>query len=272
MKEETIRMELNPTPPIQQEKTAPILRKGLEDRVAVVTGGGRGIGAATASELLSKGARVMICARTEIEVQAWVAQMTKKYGPGRAAGMTLDLTASGASARLLDEAESVFSEVASVLVNNAALGYAFPFIESSPETLSAEWDRIEAVNVRAPLLLSHEFMRRLSKAKTSGAIVNLSSLGGIRSTDKFPGLGPYAMSKFAIVGMTEALAVEGRPHSIRVNAVAPGAVDTEMLRKAAPHLKTDTKPEDVARLIRFLCDDSESSTISGTILEIHSNL
>jgi NAD(P)-dependent dehydrogenase (short-subunit alcohol dehydrogenase family) len=73
------------------------------------------------------------------------------------------------------------------------------------------------------------------------------------------------------VGLTECLAVEGKPFGIRVNCVAPGAVDTDMLKKAAPFLKTRTTPEDVARTILFLCDEKESRSLNGTVIEIHSN-
>ena len=134
------------------------------------------------------------------------------------------------------------------------------------------WERTCAINIRAPFLLSHEFMRRLKEADLPGSIVNLTSLGGVRSTDKFPGLSLYTTSKFAVGGMTEALAVEGRPMRVRVNAVAPGAVDTEMLRQAAPHLKTNTTPADVARVITYLCNAAESKALTGSIIEIHSNL
>jgi NAD(P)-dependent dehydrogenase (short-subunit alcohol dehydrogenase family) len=71
--------------------------------------------------------------------------------------------------------------------------------------------------------------------------------------------------------MTEALAVEGKPYEIRVNAVAPGAVDTEMLKKAAPHLKTNTKPIDIAHVIVSLCDEESSGAVSGSTVEVFSN-
>ncbi|MBS1222401.1 MAG: putative dehydrogenase like protein, partial [Proteobacteria bacterium] len=79
-------------------------------------------------------------------------------------------------------------------------------------------------------------------------------------------------SKFALTGLTEALAAEGREYRIRVNAVAPGAVDTTMLRQAAPHLRTRTGPADVAKVIAFLCDPAESGCMTGATLVINSNL
>ena len=100
----------------------------------------------------------------------------------------------------------------------------------------------------------------------------MSSLGGVPGTEKFPGYAAYTVSKFALTGLTEALAAEGREHRIRVNAVAPGAVDTVMLRRAAPHLRTRTGPADVAKIIAFLCDSAESGCMTGATLAINSNL
>jgi 3-oxoacyl-[acyl-carrier protein] reductase len=133
------------------------------------------------------------------------------------------------------------------------------------------WQQTLNVNVTGSMLCSRALFNHAQKAKKGGAIVNISSLGGIRSTQKFKGLLPYVTSKFAVVGLTEALAVEGKELGIRVNCVAPGAVDTDMLKKAAPFLKTSTYPEDVAKTILFLCDAEQSGKISGSTLEIHSN-
>src|SRR5205085_7895921 len=134
------------------------------------------------------------------------------------------------------------------------------------------WDRVQAVNVRGAFLASREAFRRFRALGHGGAIVNVSSLGGVHGTEKFPGFTAYTVSKFAVIGLTETLAVEGRPHDIRVNCVAPGAVETAMKKEAAPFLRTRTTPEDVASVIRFLCDDEESGALTGAIVEIHSNL
>ncbi len=248
------------------------LLPSLAGRCALVTGGSRGIGAAVAEGLLARGARVYLCARTSVEVTATVARLRDRYGPNAVFGSTVDLESAETIPALFDEAERAFGEPVHILVNNAAIGYAIPFLETSPAELRREWDRMAAINIRAPLLLSQELMRRMPRGERTGSIVNLGSLGGIRGTDKFPGLAPYVATKFAIAGLTEALAVEGRPIGVRVNAVAPGAVDTEMLRKAAPHLKTETLPADVAKVIVYLCDPAESGAVSGSIVEIHSNL
>lgn len=239
------------------------------DRGALVTGGGRGIGAAVAEVLLARGARVYLCARTRSEVDETVNRLRRQFGSDRVFGSVIDLERADSCSILFDTAEETLRSPIQILVNNAAIGYGIPFLETSPTRLCEEWDRMSAINIRAPLLLSHEFMTRIN---SGGSIVNIGSLGGIRGTEKFPGLTPYGVTKFAIAGLTESLAVEGRPIGVRVNAVAPGAVDTEMLRKAAPHLKTETTAADVAKVVAYLCDPAESGAITGTVLEIHSNL
>jgi NAD(P)-dependent dehydrogenase (short-subunit alcohol dehydrogenase family) len=255
-----------------ESEANPRLSRPLSGRGALVTGGGRGIGAAVAEELLARGARVFLCARTATEVADTVARLRAEFGNDAVFGSSTDLEVAESIPLLFEEAERRLGAPIRILVNNAAIGYALPFLETSPDDLRREWDRIQAINIRAPLLLSHELMRRIPRGEKTGSIVNLGSLGGIRGTDKFPGLSLYVATKFAIAGLTEALAVEGRPIGVRVNAVAPGAVDTEMLRKAAPHLKTETRPSQVAKVIGYLCDPSESGAVTGTVIEIHSNL
>ncbi|MFZ1641213.1 MAG: SDR family oxidoreductase [Candidatus Contendobacter sp.] len=241
----------------------PLQSLPLRGQVALITGGGRGIGAATAEALARKGADVIIASRTAAELAATVAQL-------RTAGLS-------ASSRVLDVADeaavaAAFAGIVAeqgrldILVNNAAILLGGPFAEMA----MADWDRLLAVNLRGAVLCARQAFRLMRER--GGAIVNVSSLGGVPGTDKFPGYAAYTVSKFALTGLTEALAAEGREHNIRVNAVAPGAVDTAMLRQAAPHLRTRTGPADVAKVIAFLCDPSESGCMTGATLAIHSNL
>jgi NAD(P)-dependent dehydrogenase (short-subunit alcohol dehydrogenase family) len=251
----------------------------LKGQIAIVTGGGRGIGAATAEALVARGVRVLICSRTAAELAETTAKIDARFGVedggrSRIRSFAVDLTKTSAKA-VFDQAEREFGAPVSFLVNNAGIGYAIDLFALSENEAAGEWDRMQTINARVPFLLAREMLVRFAAKKDSharGSIVNIGSLGGIRSTDKFPGLAVYVASKFAVAGLTEALAVEGRAVGVRVNAVAPGAVDTEMLRKAAPHLKTETTPADVARAIVGLCDPEISKAISGAIIEIHSNL
>jgi len=239
----------------------------LKGKVAIVTGSGRGIGAATAEALVQAGCRVVVTSRTLPEVEATIARIKKAHSNAALLGMRADVADLKSIESLFSETEKEWGPV-EILVNNAAVGFATDLYTIDQST----WDQIQDINVRGTFFCSRELMKRIRGTGKKGAIVNLSSLGGLRSTDKFPGLSPYVASKFAVVGLTEALAVEGRAIGVRVNCVAPGAVDTEMLRKAAPHLKTETKPADVAKIIRTLCDESESGALTGATLEIHSNL
>ena len=239
------------------------LTLSLQNQVALITGGGRGIGAATAEALARKGAHVIVASRTGKELSVTVNQL-------RANGYS-------ASSVVLDVAdetavEAAFAQIAAdfgrldILVNNAAILLSGSFADFAVN----DWDRLMAVNLRGAMLCTQQAFR-LMRAR-GGAIVNVSSLGGVPGTEKFPGYAAYTVSKFALTGLTEALAAEGRDRGIRVNGVAPGAVDTAMLRQAAPHLRTCTGPVDVAKVIAFLCDPTESGCMTGAMLVINSNL
>ena len=235
----------------------------LHDQVALITGGGRGIGAATAEVLARKGAQVIVASRNETELAETVTRL-------RGAGLR-------GSAQVLDVADEVAVDTAfarivaefgrlDMLVNNAARLVSGPFATLDMR----DWDELMAVNLRGAVLCARQAFRLMTER--GGAIVNVSSLGGIANTEKFPGYAAYTVSKFALTGLTEALAAEGKDCGIRVNGVAPGAVDTAMLRQAAPHLRTRTTPADVAKVIAFLCDPAESGCMTGATLVINSNL
>lgn len=228
-------------------------------KTVVVTGGGRGIGAATAQLLASEGARVMVTSRTLSELES-----TVKLNPKNMMAHVCDVS-DEASVQALFERLMRELGPCDILVNNAAV-----FIGGPLETASTlDWDRTMAVNLRGPFLCTRAAFAQMRGR--GGAIVNISSLGGIRSTQKFPGMSAYVASKAGVIGLTEAAAVEGKPLKIRVNCVAPGAVATEMLRRAAPHLKTETTPDDIARVIAGLCDEAQSGALTGSVVEIHSN-
>lgn len=239
----------------------------LSGRVAIVTGAGRGIGAATARLFAAEGARVVITSRTAQELDTVAAAIAEEAGPDRVLAVAADVADEKAVIGLFEQTLGCFGDL-HVLVNNAGTFEGGDFEQFSVE----RWDRVMDVNVRGAFVASREAFRRFRALGHGGAIVNLSSLGGVRGTPKFKGFTAYTVSKFAVVGLTECLAVEGRELGVRVNCVAPGAVDTRMLREAAPFLQTETTPEDVARTIRFLADDREAGTITGTVIEIHSNL
>lgn len=243
------------------------MKTTLEGKVAILTGAGRGIGAATAKLLAAEGARVAIASRTASELDGTAREIGEMVGADRVLAVRTDVANEAQILDLFERTIQRFGDL-HILVNCAGR-----FRGGAVEDLPTEaWEEVMAVNVRGTFVASREAFRRFRSLGHGGAIVNLSSLGGLRGTEKFKGFAAYTTSKFAVIGLTECLAVEGRELEVRVNCVAPGAVETRMLREAAPFLKTTTTPDDVAKTIRFLCDDSESGSITGAVIEIHSNL
>ncbi len=237
----------------------------LQGKTAIITGGGRGIGAAVALRLAQAGARVMLFSRTETELRATVASICQTVSAADVAWHVGDVSDESAVAALFAATLTRFGRV-DILVNAAAvIGVA------QIATMDmALFDRIMAINLRGTVLCCRAAFQQM-QAQGGGEIINFSSLGGIQGTQKFAGYSAYSASKAAIVVLTEALAVEGKPHHIRVNAIAPGAVDTLMLRQAAPSLRTSTMPADIAGTVLFLSDRAQSRALNGTIIEIHSN-
>ena len=242
------------------------MKESLKNRVVLVTGSSRGIGRATAERFAEKGAKVVICARDPVTVKDALTDLRIRFPGGSFLAEAVDLGDVGGIRALFIKIDRVFGSV-DILINNGAIGYQTPFLEITEES----WNPFFDINVRGLFFCAQESMKRMIADKKSGLIVNISSLGGIRGTEKFPGLAPYVASKFAVTGLTESLAVEGEPYGIRVIGIAPGAVNTKMLETAAPELKSATEADDIAKLIIDMCEDSASSP-SGTILEVHSNL
>ncbi len=152
-----------------------------------------------------------------------------------------------------------------ILVNCAGIVAVKPFLEMDTET----WDEVINVNLRGTFLCCRTAFRVMAEQK-QGVILNLSSLSGVKGVEKFPGLSAYNVSKSGVAGLTEILAVEGKPYNIRVSAVSPGAVATEMLRQAAPHLKAGMTPDELAEILLFLADDS-GRMFSGSNIELFTN-
>jgi NAD(P)-dependent dehydrogenase (short-subunit alcohol dehydrogenase family) len=236
----------------------------LKDKVALVTGAGRGIGQACAIALAREGCRVALVSRTKSEVDA-VASQIRAFG-GAVFSAPVDVANEASVLGLFRDIRKQWG-IVEILVNNAAVFFKAEVAQHGVR----EWDDVMAVNVRGVFLCSRQVFRDCEAEKRPASIVNIASLAGVRGTEKFPGLSSYVASKFAVIGMTESFAVEGKAHGIRVNCVAPGAVDTEMLRKAAPLLKTHTMPEHIAKTVVHLADAHQSSHLSGSVIEVFSN-
>lgn len=234
----------------------------IQNKVTIVTGAGRGIGRATALRFARAGARVALFSRTRATLEEVAAQIRAEGGEA--------LAIQGDVARE-EDVQALFQRVLNtygrldILVNCADMVAVKPFAEMDTET----WDRVLAVNLRGTFLCCQQAFRIMAEQST-GVILNISSLSGVKGVEKFPGLSAYNVSKAGVANLTEILAIEGKPYNIRVAAVSPGAVDTEMLRQAAPHLKAGMTPEEMAEILLFMADDT-GRVLSGTNLEIFSN-
>ncbi len=236
-------------------------RHWLDGRLALVTGASRGIGAATAQTLAAAGARVVLAARDRAALES-VAQRIEDAG-GQAWAVPADVGRR-------QGVEALFAAVndigpLSALVCAAAVLTPAPFEATTPEM----WDRTLSVNLTGAFLCCRAAFGAM-RAGGGGRIVNIGSLSGVYATEKFPGLSAYNVSKYGVIGLTEAIAVEGRPLGISAICLSPGAVDTEMLRQANPDLRPGLTPDEVGQLIGTLLD-SPMVAASGANIPLFSN-
>ena len=210
-------------------------------KVALVTGGGRGIGAEIARQLAREGARVAVSARTEREVKSVVAEI--KATGGDAQDFMADLARPDEPARLVAAAETAVGPI-DFLVNNAGVASSAPLIKTSLD----EWNRIFAINVTATFLCTQAVLPGMMK-RGSGRIVNIASTAA-RLGAKY--LSAYVASKHAVLGMTRCVAAEVAMHGITANAVCPGFVDTDMVKESVARIveKTGTTEEQALEWIR----------------------
>ncbi|HEY7146368.1 MAG TPA: SDR family oxidoreductase, partial [Streptosporangiaceae bacterium] len=151
------------------------------------------------------------------------------------------------------------------LVCAAAVLAPAPFGQTTPQL----WNQTLGVNLTGCFLCCRAAFTAM-RAAGGGRIVTIGSLSGVYATEKFPGLSAYNVSKFGVIGLTEAIAVEGKEHGISAICVSPGAVDTQMLRRANPALSPGLTPDQVAALILSLLD-SPMAPASGANIPLFSN-
>jgi NAD(P)-dependent dehydrogenase (short-subunit alcohol dehydrogenase family) len=233
----------------------------LAGRVAMVTGASRGIGAATAAAIAAAGAEVVLAARNR-EALERVAGRIQDAG-GRAMPVPTDVSRGAEVERLF----AVAGKAGPVTALVCAAGVLTP--ARFAETTTAIWDETLAVNLTGSFLCCRAAFTAMAAAG-GGRIVTIASLSGVYATEKFPGLAAYNVSKYGVIGLTEAIAVEGREHDISAICVSPGAVDTEMLRRANPSLRPGLTPDDVAELIVALLD-RPLAPASGANIPLFSN-
>jgi NAD(P)-dependent dehydrogenase (short-subunit alcohol dehydrogenase family) len=233
----------------------------LPGRVAVVTGASRGIGAATARALAAAGALVVLAARDAEALGDVVSRIRESGADARA--VTTDVSREEDVARLFEAAQE--DGPLAALVCAAAVLTPARFSETTAEI----WEDTLRVNLTGTFLCCRAAFTGM-QAAGGGRIVNIASLSGVYATEKFPGLAAYNVSKFGVVGLTEAIAVEGKDLGISAICVSPGAVDTEMLRRANPALRPGLTPDQVAGLIVALFD-SPLVAASGANIPLFSN-
>ena len=235
-----------------------------------MTGASRGIGEACALELAHRGARVAICARKEEPLRQAAARISAASG-GEVEAIPAHVGHLGELERLVGTVMERWGRI-DVLVNNAGTSPHFgPTLDISPEA----WDKIFEVNLRAPMLLT-ALVYRAWMAEQGGVVVNVSSIAGVNPA---LGLGPYGVSKAALIMLTRQLARELGGSGVRVNAVAPGIVETEFARplweegplgdrnRRRNPLQRFAQPQEVATAVAFLASD-EASYVSGAVLQV----
>jgi len=240
----------------------------LEDRVAIVTGAAQGIGYAIASRFLDEGARVVVCDLDEGRTRD-AAHRLDASGK-RAIARAGDVSKKATAVALVDVAVEAFGAV-DILVNNAGVTHAAEFLDLD----EADFDRVLAINLKSMFLCGQAVARRMVAQGKGGAIVNLSSVNAVLA---IPNQVPYCVSKGGIAQLTKVMALSLASHGIRVNAIGPGTIATEMAKKAVLGSEEAKRkilsrtpmgrlgePEEIASVAAFLASDDASYLTGQTI-------
>ncbi len=241
----------------------------LEGKSAIVTGGSQGIGAATSIELAREGADVCLTYRKhEDEAQAYVREI---LGMGRRAiAVKCDISKFAEAEQVVKQTVAEFGRI-DILVNNAGMNWDAVSWKMSEE----QWDRVLEVNLKGYFNFTRH-VAPLFKEQKYGKIINITSINGMRG--KF-GQSNYSASKAGIIGYTKAIARELGAFGVNVNAVAPGLIETAMLKDSASRdkivelamvdivLKRLGQPEDLANLVAFLASD-KARHITGEVIKV----
>jgi len=254
---------------------------GLEGKVAVVTGGARGIGAAIVEGFAQEGANVVI-ADIEFDVAEKLAEKLRR-GKVKVLAVETDVTKKGDADNLVSTTLKEFTKI-DILVNNAGIVRNIMFVDLREE----DWDRVNDVNAKGIYLVARAVVPHMIAAR-EGKIVNTSSILG---KEAWEGVSSYCASKFAVLGITQALATELAKYNINVNAVCPGIVRTPMWevmldilseregrpreeiwdsqRELVPLKRTQT-PEDIANVVLFLSSEV-SRNMTGEAISINGGM
>jgi NAD(P)-dependent dehydrogenase (short-subunit alcohol dehydrogenase family) len=227
----------------------------LNGKVALITGASRGIGLAIARSLAGLGAKIALCARDPKRLEAAAAGL--KQSGASVVAIPADIRGANEIAALVRETEQSLGPI-EILVNNAGIGYFAPVQEAA----EANWDSVLDTNLKAAFLLSKAVAPGMIERR-GGHIINIGSLAG---KSAFAGGAIYCASKWGLLGLTQCMAEDLRPHGVRVSAVLPGSVATDF----SPHAGKDTskmlQPEDVAHAVEGIVTQAPQSFISEVLI------
>jgi 3-oxoacyl-[acyl-carrier protein] reductase len=228
----------------------------LQGKVAVVTGGNRGIGAAIAAKLAFLGANVAICGRDRALLDKTAHQIDASGGACR--GFVCDLGDFVQVDALASSVKKEFGPV-DILVNNAGVGaFGGPLHQLPPE----EWDKVLNTNLRSVYYCIRTFAPMMIE-KRSGDIINISSIAG---KNALPNGAAYSASKWGLNGLSYSVAEELRQHNIRVTVVSPGSVNTELSPHAGKDPNRMLQPDDVAHVVEMLVTQQPRSFVSEVVI------
>jgi NAD(P)-dependent dehydrogenase (short-subunit alcohol dehydrogenase family) len=225
----------------------------LANRLAFVTGGGRGIGRAIAMAFAREGANVVVAARTRQEIEQVAADVFERFGRG-AWATECDVADSTSVARAFAQAQEKFGREPEVLVNNAGIVETAPFIKTDEEM----WQRHLAVNLTGTYNCTRRAVPAMVRGKW-GRIINIASIAGKTGAQY---VSAYSASKHGVLGLTRSLALEVAPLGITVNAICPGYVDTEMTARGVENIvaRTGISAEDAIKALESMSPQNRMVT------------
>jgi 3-oxoacyl-[acyl-carrier protein] reductase len=243
----------------------------LDGRVAIVTGGSRGIGAAIGALLAEDGAAVVVSGRDADRLQRTAKELEAQGGA--ILGVVADAAIRQDAERLVDAAKQRFGRV-DILVNNAGVVRDGLLVRMKDE----DWDRVMEVNLRGAFLMTRAATKLMIRRKSGGRVINIASTSGTMGN---AGQANYSAAKAGLIGFTKAAARELAHWSILVNAVAPGLIETDMTAAISPEaregllaqvpLRRIGTPREVAEVVRFLAGDA-AAYITGQVFHVNGGL